>query len=289
MEDLVARAATPHNGTAGIDTGGGKPLYLHSITDQLTGWDDPETRLRRAISEDEFRLFCQQIVDVKKSGDPCPYYEILIRLQEEESHLTPPGAFIPVAEHFNLTTDIDRWVVRNVVDWHHRHRRDTPLWQGPLYSLNLFASTIADAAYCNYVRKLLRVSEVPPQILGFEIGEEDVVNQMDAAVRFANDLRQAGYRVALGGFRGGRSSFDVLKKVPVDFLKLDGAMMYDIRNNAINRARVEAVCRVCSVIGIKTVAQFVEDASTLQLLAEFGVDYAQGFGLSKPQSIDLLI
>ncbi len=288
MEDLITRAQATHNSSGVIDAGGGKTLLLRSITEQVTGWDNPELRLRKAINNDEFRLFCQQFVDVKNTGELCPYYEILIRLEEEESYLTPPGTFIPVAEHFNMTTDIDRWVVRNVVNWHHRNRRDTPLWRDPMYSLNLFSSTIGDAGYCDYVRKLLRVSEVPPQVLCFEIGEDDVMKQPDLAARFASDLREAGCRVALSGFRGGKLSFEILKQVPVNFVKLDGEMMFDIRNNAVNRAKIEAICRVCSVIGLRTVAQFVESALALQLLAEFGVDYAQGFGLVKPHSIDLL-
>jgi EAL domain-containing protein (putative c-di-GMP-specific phosphodiesterase class I) len=288
MAELITRAPQPHNHHGAVDAGGGKTLLLRSVTEQLTGWDNPELRLRQAISNDEFRLFCQQFVDVKNSGKVCPYYEILIRLQEEESNLTPPGSFIPVAEHYNMTTDIDRWVVRNVINWHHRNRRDTALWRDPMYSLNLFSSTLGDAGYCEYIRKLLRVSEAPPQVLCFEIGEDDVAKQPDVAARFSNELRQAGCRVALGGFRGGRNSYEILKQVPVDFVKLDGAMMFDIHNNAVNRAKVEAICRVCSVIGLKTVAQFVENSGALQLLAEFGVDYAQGFGVAMPHSIDLL-
>jgi len=289
MADLLTQVLPLHQSRGAVDAGDGKTLFLRSITEQLTGWDDPQARLRKAIVNDEFMLFCQQFVAVKNPGEPCPYYEILIRLQEEESNLTPPGTFIPFAEHFNMTTDIDRWVVRNVINWHHRHRRDTPLWRGPMYSLNLFSSTMGNTGYCDYVGKLLRVSEVPPQVLCFELGEDDVSKLPDVAARFSNELRHAGCRVALGGFRGGKISYEILKRVPVDFVKLDGAMMFDIHNHAVNRAKVEAICRVCSVIGLQTVAQFVESSGALQLLTEFGVDYAQGFGLMMPHSIDLLM
>jgi EAL domain-containing protein (putative c-di-GMP-specific phosphodiesterase class I)/PAS domain-containing protein len=269
----------------------GQTLYLHSITEQLTGWDNPQARLKQALENNEFRLFCQQFVDLKNAGGDCPYYEILMRLQEEEANLTPPGAFIPVAEHYNMTTALDCWVVRNVIDWHRARRRDGPLWQTSMYSLNLFPSTMGDAGFGDYVHKLLDASGVPSQVLCFEVAEDEAVRHKDVAARFVANLRQIGCRVALGGFGGGTGgtvSFDILKRMPVDFLKIHDGMAHDIEDNPVKRARVKAISRVCSVIGVHTVAQFVESAIVLRILTECGVDYAQGFGIARPQSIDTL-
>jgi EAL domain-containing protein (putative c-di-GMP-specific phosphodiesterase class I)/PAS domain-containing protein len=267
---------------------GGQTLYLRSITEQLTGWDNPEARLRQALQNNEFRLFCQQFVDLKNAGVRCPYYEILIRLQEEEANLTPPGAFIPVAEHFNMTTALDCWVVRNVIEWHRSRRRDGPLWETSMYSLNLFSSTLHDTGFVDYVQKLLDTSGVPARVLCFEVAESDAALNRVVAARFVNNLHRTGCRVALCGFGGGTASLDLLKHIRVDFLKIDGSMAHDILDNPVNRAKIKAISRVCSVIGVQTVAQFVESAATLQILTECGVDYAQGFGVARPHAIDLL-
>jgi len=268
---------------------GGQALYLKSMTDQLTGWADPETRLRQALDRDEFRLYCQKIVAVADPARPQPYYEILMRLQEEEDNLTPPGAFIPVAEHYNMTTQLDYWVVRNVINWHCRHRRNTPYWQSSMYSINLFASTIGNSGFSAFVQKQLAANEMPPQALCFEVVEEEAIERLAATARFVADLRRIGCRVALGGFGGGKVSFDTLKHLPVHFLKIDGGIIRDVENNPVNLAKVKAIGRVSKVIGVQTIAQFVENDEVLKNLAAFGIDYAQGFGIGRPQSIEKLL
>ena len=272
-----------------VTDAGGQTLYLNSMTEQLTGWSNPEARLHQALDRDEFRLYCQQIAALAAGAQPQPYYEILIRLQEEEDNLTPPGAFIPVAEQFNMTTQLDYWVVRNVIDWHRRRRRSTPYWHSSMYSINLFASTINDAGFGAYVHKLLAASEVPPEVLCFEIAEDEAINHLAVAVRFVADLRHVGCRIALGGFGGGKVSFDVLKHLPVHFLKIDGSIVRDIGNNPVDLAKIRAISRVSKVIGVRTIAQFVESGEVRDKLAEFGIDYVQGFGIARPQPIDQLV
>jgi EAL domain-containing protein (putative c-di-GMP-specific phosphodiesterase class I)/PAS domain-containing protein len=276
------------DGSMALDEGGTQTLYLRSVSEQLTGWDNPEQRLRQALENDEFRLFCQQYRDLRAFDGDCPYFEILIRLQEEESNLTPPGAFIPVAEEFNMTTDLDRWVVRNVIAWHGRKRQRTPHWRSAMYSLNLFSSSMLDRNFTADVGRLLDESGVPPEVLCFEIAEDEAARHIDIAARFVSELHRFGCHVALGGFGSGRVSFDILKRLHVHFLKIDGGIVRDIQQNAVNRAKIEAIGRVCSVIGVKSIAQFVEDAESLKVLAECGIDYAQGFGVARPHSIELL-
>ncbi len=284
---VPAAETNPVPALAVADTGG-QTIYLRSITEQLTGWDKPELRLRQALANDEFRLFCQQFRDLKHPDSDCPNYEILIRLQEEESNLTPPGAFIPVAEEFNMTTDLDRWVVRSVVAWHNKHRTGTAVWQEAMYSLNIFPATLFDTGFIDYVRQLLAESGVPPQVLCFEVAEEDAVTNIDASTCFVNDLRGMGCRIALGGFGSGRVSFDILKHLRVHFLKIDGGIVRDIHENPVSRAKLEAIGRVCAVIGVRSIAQFVENADSLQMLTDSGIDFAQGFGVARPHSIELL-
>jgi PAS domain S-box-containing protein len=263
----------------------GQTLYLNSMTEQLTGWNDPEARLRQAFDRDEFRLFVQQIKSVGNDGQMPPCYEILIRLQEEEDNLTPPGAFIPVAEQFNMTTQLDYWVVRNVINWHRRHRQGTQYWQSAMYCINLFASTISDENFADYVRARLAEGDVPPQVLCFEVNENEAIERLSIASRFVGKLRRFGCRVALGAFGEGKVSFDALKHLPVNFLKIDGSLVRDIENNPVNLAKVNAIGRVSKTLGVRTIAQFVESDDVLKQLANFGIDFAQGFGIAKPRPI----
>lgn len=293
--DLPIRRTPPAPAAATVPNPAGRPLvvtdtsgqtlYLNSMNEQLTGWSDPEARLRRALEQDEFRLFCQPIIAVASGGQPLPYYEILIRLQEEEDNLTPPGAFIPVAEQFNMTTELDYWVVRNVIGWHRRHRRNPPDWQNSMYCINLFASTINDGSFSEFVRKHLADGDVPPQVLCFEVNESEAVERMAAATRFIADLRRIGCRIALGGFGGGKVSFDALKQLPVHYLKIDGNLVRDIECNPVNLAKIKAISRVSKALGVRTIAQFVENDDVLNKLTEFGIDYAQGFGIAKPRPL----
>jgi len=286
--DSVVKPSIPETASPGLAESGSQTLYLRSVSEQLTGWDDPEQRLRKALHDDEFRLFCQKFLDLHDVGGDCQLFEILIRLQEEEANLTPPGAFIPVAEQFNMTTDLDRWVVRNVIAWHCRNRRHSAHWHSAMYSLNLFPSSMLDRNFTGEVRRLLDESGVPPEVLCFEVAEDEAAQHIDLAARFVSELHRVGCHVALGGFGSGRVSFDILKRLHVHFLKIDGSIVRDIQENTVSRAKVEAIGRVCSVIGVKSIAQFVENSGSLKVLADCGIDYAQGFGVARPHSIELL-
>jgi len=271
-----------------ISQTGGQTLYLKSITQQLTGWSDPAARLRQAFERNEFLLYSQNIVSV--DGTPREnFYEIFIRLQEEEDAMAPPGAFIPVAEHLNMTTDLDHWVIRNVVNWHRDTRRDTVHWHDALYGINLFPATISNPQFGAFLQRELARGEIPPQVLCFEIPEEEAIERPAAVTRLVTELNRLGCRVALGGFGGGKVSFDTLNHLAVHFLKIDGSIIRDIEANPVNLAKITAIGRVSKAIGVRTVAQFVESIELLPRLHELGIDYAQGYGISRPQPIDELL
>ncbi len=267
---------------------GGQTLYLNSMTQQLAGWSDPAARLRQAFERNEFRLYSQNIVSVDGVARE-NFYEIFIRLQEEEDTLAPPGAFIPVAEHLNMTTDLDYWVVRNVINWHRDARKDSMHWHDTLYSINLFPATISNRQFGAFLQGELARGEIPPQVLCFEIPEEEAIERPAAVTRLVTELNRLGCRVALGGFGGGKVSFDTLNHLPVHFLKLDGSIIRDIEANPVNLAKIKAIARVSKAIGVHTVAQFVENIELLPKLHELGIDYAQGYGISRPQPIDELL
>jgi EAL domain-containing protein (putative c-di-GMP-specific phosphodiesterase class I) len=292
LDDDAVRAGTEHRLAQNplvVTDEGGQTLYLRSMTEQLTGWSDPQQRLRHALDSNEFRLYCQDIAAVFDDSVQQWGYEILIRLKEEEENLTPPGAFIPVAEQFNMTTDLDCWVVRNVLSWHGAHRRKSPAWTNSIYFINLFTSSIHDANFVEYVRKQLADNQVPPHVLCFEVSEQEAVSGHPAVAKFVGDLRRIGCRISLGGFGGGKVSFDTLKHLPVDFLKIDGDLVRNVIEDPVSQAKIRAIARVSKVIGMKTIAQFAESDHVVNMLAQLQIDYAQGFAIGKPRSIDQVV
>ncbi len=284
-------ASEPERGGAPLvmSSGSGQTLYLNSITEELTGWSNPEARLRQALHLNEFRLYCQDIVPVVKEERDHRYYEILLRLQEEEQNLTPPGAFIPVAEQHNLTTDLDRWVLRNLGSFYRRMGTSRIPANWPMCSINLFGTTISDHQFLGYLDEIIAANRIPPRALCFELFESDAVERLQDAVRFTNELRKKGCRIAIGGFGGGKVSFDLLKHLQVDFVKIDGSVVRRINSDPVSLAKVKAICRVSKVIGIRTIAQFVESTDIFDILSGLGVDYAQGFGISVPRPITQLL
>jgi PAS domain S-box-containing protein len=263
----------------------GQSLYLNSITQHLTGWSDPEARLRQAFERNEFRLYSQTIVPVDGTTRES-FCEIFIRLQEEEDTMAPSGAFIPVAEHLNMTTDLDYWVIRNVINWHRDARIDTAHWHDALYSINLFPATISNPQFGAFLQVELARGEIPPQVLCFEIPEAEAIERPATVTRLVTELNRLGCRVALGDFGGGKVSFDLLNHLSVHFLKIDGSILRDIEANPVSFAKIKAIGRVSKVIGVRTVAQFVESTELLPKLGELGIDYAQGYGISRPHPID---
>ncbi|MBI2959671.1 MAG: EAL domain-containing protein [Betaproteobacteria bacterium] len=255
-------------------------LYVESIAEQLTGWTSAADRLNAALQNDEFCLFGQVIAPL--AGEARPLCEILIRLIEEEQNLMPPGAFLPLAEEYGLMPSLDRWVVRNVIAWQAKRRRADPDRTAMLCCINLSAATIADPDFAAHVREQLSIADFSGASLCFELGEGDVAAHAGAAARQSALLKEAGCRIALSGFGHNTVSLEVLKNLPVDYIKIDGTVVLNILRDQVELAKATAINRVAHAVGIKTIAEFVESDQILARLREIGIDYAQGFGISRP-------
>jgi EAL domain-containing protein (putative c-di-GMP-specific phosphodiesterase class I)/PAS domain-containing protein len=245
---------------------------------------DSRVELMRALQEDEFILFTQTI----RSLAPTPYpqlVEVLLRLQEEELYMIPPGSFFPVAERYNLMPEIDRWVVRNLIKWAAEKQRSDPAWRVPLYCVNLAGASLRDPEFALYVRHEVQNHKFSGANLCFEIAEPDVLNQNAAVRACMTAMRPLGCRFALDNFGGTQASFAPLKGLKLDFLKIDGAIIQNILTRPDDDARVREIVTASHKIGMRTIAGFVESDATLEKLREIGVDYAQGFGISKPGPI----
>ncbi|MGD9480937.1 putative bifunctional diguanylate cyclase/phosphodiesterase [Shinella sp. G-2] len=234
-------------------------------------------RLHRALEEDRFQLYSQAIVPVAGDDDGQEHCEILLRLEENGKLLTP-GAFIPGAERFGLMPAIDRWVVRHALDVIARREGAS----AGTYSINLSGLTLKDDTFLPFLRDALRRSRVPADLLCFEITETSAIENLDEAVAFMNAMRAMGCRFALDDFGVGMSSLTYLKRLPVDYVKIDGSFVRDMLTDKTDWMTVEMINQISHLAGRKTIAEFVENAEILAALATIGVDYAQGYAIGHP-------
>ena len=244
------------------------------------------SRLNDAFARQAFRLYAQPIVHL--NGRPEPHDEVLIRIENSEGGLILPGAFIPAAERYDLMTTIDRWVISAVCRHLQSVRDSLPPelacidGQRPApaqYSINLSGTSLGDEGLHDYIIEQFLEHAIAPEQICFEITETAVIANLPKAQTFMSRLQALGCRFSLDDFGSGLSSFAYLKALPVDFLKIDGVFIRDIASNAINRALVKAINEVGHVMGIATVAEYVEDAPTLAVVRDIGIDYAQGYAV----------
>lgn len=261
---------------------GGETVYLESMTDQLLGGDDPRERLVRALQEDEFILFAQEIKPLAPDGGSGRCVEVLLRLQEEEQHMLPPGGFFPVAERYNMMAEIDRWVVRNLLKWCVASHLEDPDWRMPLCCVNLSSASLGDAGFARYVQSELERCSIPGSGLCFEITELDLISRHHDVGLLMNALQPLGCRFTADGFGGVKVSFAPFKNLRFDFLKIDGTIIQNMLNDSADLAKAKSIVLACRKIGVRTIAQLVETDETLVKLREIGVHYVQGFGISRP-------
>jgi len=266
----------------------GPALYLNALTEELTGWSNPKNHIREALDQDRFELYAQGIVPLRPELRPSRMLEVLIRMCDEEEQHLPPGAFLPAAEHFGLMPDIDRWVVNRIIAaYAAADSANRP--ELPLACINVARATIEDRAFPEFVARTLEQHHVSGRLLCFEIADHDAIAGIGDAARFAGDMKLLGCHVSLSGFGSARVSFDHVKKLPLDFLKIDGRIIRAITRDPVAVASVNAIGRVCRVIGVHAIAEMVESEDVLRKLASLEVDYAQGFGIGLPYRLEALV
>ena len=239
-------------------------------------------RLMTAINDDKLMLFYQPIAATAPTGAEL-FGELLLRLPAEDGTLAGPGAFLPAAERYDLVGAVDRWVVQAAFRTL-APRYATGLAEGrELFSINLSGGSIGDESFQSFVREQLAEHRIPANVICFEITETVAITDLSAATGFITELRALGCRFALDDFGSGLSSFAYLKRLPVDFVKIDGNFVRDITIDAVDRAMVESVNRIAHEMGLRTVAEFVETDAIMQSLCALGVDYVQGYGVAMPE------
>ena len=264
--------------------GARQELYLRLMTEQLTGWDNPRAMLERALRENQFLLLAQKIIPLKK-GTPEPVcYEVLLRLKQEEDSMLPPGGFLDLAESLGMMPKIDRWVLRYVLNWCAAKLKSRPADPLPMMCVNLSGRALMSTSFLAAAREEFAAAGVPPRTICFEISERDAIEHRDRAQAFMEALKPLGCRFTVDAFGSVRVSFSYLEGLPFDFLKIDGVIIDGIHGR-LGPATVKAINIVCQEVGMRTIAEFVESKETLGKLREIGVDYVQGFGVSRPVPI----
>ncbi len=241
-------------------------------------------RIHRALEGDMFELFGQRIDAINPDKNSIPHIELLLRMHEKGGVVIGPGAFIPAAERYNLMSTIDRWVVEHGL----KYLATNPTQDGCshfMLNINLSGASLAEPGFLEFMLDLIKQLDVSAERLCFEVTETAAIANLDDAISFITALKAIGCSFALDDFGSGLSSFAYLKHLPVDYLKIDGGFVKDMLDDPIDRAMVEAINRIGHIMGIKTVAEFVENGEILEALRETGVDYAQGYYIDKPHSL----
>ncbi len=238
------------------------------------------TRIRSALEEDRFTLYVQPIQPLGAAAGRLPNYEVLLRMIGKTGEVIPPGAFIPAAERYDLMPSIDRWVVRRLVD--SATRQQCRLRPGQRLFVNLSGQSLCHEETLRALVELLRHPGLPRELFCFEVTETAAIANLSSANHFMQTLRQFGCEFALDDFGSGLSSFGYLKHLPVEYLKIDGGFVKDMTLDRIDESMVEAINHIGHIMGLETIAEFVEDDLILQRLIDIGVDFAQGYGIRRP-------
>lgn len=241
-------------------------------------------RIKKALEENRFVLYGQTIHPLQEDGHP--HVEVLIRMLDENGQLVAPNTFIPAAERYDLMPAIDRWVIRESIIHLARRIDDIPPGRKGVLAINLSGASLGINGLDDYIRDELLRHQIPPELLSFEITETSAVANLGEAAELIRSLKAMGCRFALDDFGSGLSSFMYLKTLPVDFLKIDGGIVRGLIEDPVSDAMVQSIHTVGQVMGIATIAEYVENEAIMSRLRQLGVDYGQGYAIARPHPLE---
>jgi diguanylate cyclase (GGDEF)-like protein len=241
--------------------------------------------LRHRIPTDRYFLEFQPIVSLRAAGSSLSY-EVLIRMRDEDGTVVPPGRFIGAAERNGMMSQIDRWVLASTLDWidsHPDHRESLNF-----ATINLSGASLNDARFVDDIFAMISNHPSAVRKICFEITESVALHDVDATRRFVERVRAYGSQVALDDFGAGYTSFNYLKEIPANFIKIDGSFVKDINLNPANYAITRTIVELTHELGMESIAEWAETADTVTSLLELDVDYAQGFALARPMAKEVV-
>jgi diguanylate cyclase (GGDEF)-like protein len=232
------------------------------------------------------QLKCQRVEPIAGAAENKPYYEILIGVRNDKGDRVSPESFIRAAERSDKISQVDRWVIRTALQWMAKNKRR--LLQLGGCSISLSGPSLNDNSLTQYVIDQLMETKVPPGKVVFEVTETAAIDRLSTAEEFLRVMKDFGCRFALDNFGTGHSSYEYLRHLPVDFVKIDGMFVKELDINSRDYAMVKSITEIGRFMGKKTIAEFVENESILHKLEEIGVDYAQGSVVEKPMLLQKL-
>jgi len=234
----------------------------------------------KSLEAGRFTLYAQPIQHLRSDDDQRDHYEVLVRMLDEEGEIIMPGDFIPVAERYNLMCKVDKWVLKNTLIT--LQELNATGFNSVSLAINLSGISMSDASLLSYIKEQFTFYDVIASDVCFEITETAAISDIVNAKALIADLKQIGCEFSLDDFGSGFSSFSYLKNLAVDYLKIDGVFVKDLIKDPVNAAMVQSIHDIGKVLGMKTIAEFVENEEILSKIKDIGVDYAQGYCIARP-------
>lgn len=237
------------------------------------------TKVDQMLKTNQLNIRCQRLHPLFDNA-AVQHYEMLLLINEDGDNV-PPGEFIEAAELYNKMQDVDRWVINYVFNWFSKHLEQLDIMGG--IAINLSGQSLNDVNFLSFIKEIFALyPEVPLEKICFEITETMAITNMTYANNIIHAIKEMGCEFSLDDFGTGQSSYEYLKNLPVDYLKIDGVFIKDIANNPADQAMVKSINEIGHFLGMKTVAEFVENDEIVGILKDIGVDYAQGYVFEKP-------
>lgn len=244
--------------------------------------------LKKAIQENRFEMYAQPIQPLApiEYSKPFSHYELLIRLNDEEGNPISPMEFISAAEYYSMMPALDRWVIQNTFEQISKVPKQQPL---PVFAINLSGQSLNDSVFLDFVLAELKSSGVDPDMLCFEITEQVAVDDITHVTKFISSLKALGSSFSLDDFGTGVSSFGYLRSLDVDYLKIDGSFVKNIATDEVAKGMVQSITQIGHTMNLKIIAEYVENAEIMAILGDMGVEYGQGYHISRPGPLSTVI
>lgn len=238
-------------------------------------------RINQVLAENRLFLRCQKIDAINPKTNFHSHYEILLGIKDEKNNVIKPNDFIPAVERCQRMSEVDRWVVLSVFDWIKNNQKAFEILGG--FSINLSGESMNSQEFLDFLKQTLSTCDIPLEKIIFEITETVAADNFQFIQIFIKEIKSFQCKFSLDDFGSGYSSFSYLKKLEVDYLKIDGIFVKDIVNNSTDAAIVSSMNEIAHFLNLKTTAEYVENDKVLTLLKNIGVDYVQGWGVEKPK------
>jgi len=243
------------------------------------------SRITSAIEDNRLELFYQPIIGIgQEHSHSRGHYELLLRMRDEKGALVQPNSFIPAAERYNLMPAIDRWVIHEALS-HLADRNPDADEARYTLAINLSGTSLSEDRFLDFVIEELSSQKLPSGAICFEITETAAISNLSRVIHFMETLKKLGCKFSLDDFGSGLSSFTYLKNLPVDYLKIDGQFISNVADDTVDESMVKAINQIGQAMGIETIAEQVETREVLDKLSELGIEFAQGYFIARPTSV----